>query len=417
MPRLNFTSRSIEALKPPLSGGRIEHWDDSLPGFGVRITPQGRKTWVLMFWFNGRQRRLTLGTHPSLPLADARKKAKDALYRASHGTDPASEKRSERQSETFRELAQEYLDRHAKLKKKSWKEDERILAREFLPGWRHCKANGISRRDVIHLLDRIIDRGAPIQANRALALIRKVFNFGIHRSILEVNPAWHVPAPGEEKRRDRVLTSEEMKKLWDALESHPAPIAGYFKLLLLTAQRPGEVLKMEWTEIDFSAGWWAIPAEKAKNGLPHRVPLTAATIRILRELKLACGSPTWVFPGRGKVGSVQNIKRPLNEIREESTVSFRPHDLRRTAASNMTGVGIPRLTVSKILNHVETSVTAIYDRHSYDREKQDALQRWAEMVFQIVAPTNKSAENLEPPISDNGHENPKERCLMGPPRH
>ncbi len=369
MPKVNFTARTIEALKPAEGSGRVEYWDDSLPGFGMRLSPQGRKTWVLMFWFNGRQRRLTLGTYPALSLSEARQRARDALHEASYGADPAAAKQAERQAETFEELAQEYLDRHAKLKKKSWREDKRLLDRDFLPQWRHSRAKAISRRDVIHILDRIVDRKAPIQANRALALIRKVFNFGIQRSILEVNPAWHLPAPAEEQRRDRVLSSEEIATLWGALESQASPISGYFKLLFLTAQRPGEVLKMEWSEIDLTDGWWVIPPGKSKNGLSHRIPLSASATRILRELRLACGSPTWVFPGRGKKSPVQNIKRPLNDIRKSSDTAFRPHDLRRTAASHMTGMGISRLTVSKILNHVESSVTAVYDRHSYDPEK------------------------------------------------
>lgn len=338
-----------------------------------------------MFWFNGRQRRLTLGTYPSLPLADARQRAKDALYSASHGKDPASEKQSERQLETFGELAAEYIERHARPKKRSWAEDQRVLNREFLPHWYYVRAKSLTRRDVIYLLDGIVDRGAPIQANRALALIRKVFNFGIQRSILEMNPAWHIPAPGEERQRHRVLTPAEIKRLWNVLDHDGTPTASYLKLILLTAQRPGEVSGMQWPEIDLATGWWTIPPGRAKNGLPHRVPLSSHAGRILRELRLACGSPTWVFPGRGRQRPVQNTKRSLNAIRQECRVEFRPHDLRRTAASHMTGIGVPRLAVSKILNHVETSVTAVYDRHSYDGEKRAALDQWAGRLKEILA--------------------------------
>jgi integrase len=173
----------------------------------------------------------------------------------------------------FPELVVEYLERHARIKKKSWKEDERILNREFMPLWRYTKAKAITRRDVILALDAIVERNSPILANRALAVLRKMYNFGIQRDIVALNPCWNVPAPGKARSSDRVLSENELLNLWRVLHGSGCREAGFYKLLILTAQRSGELARAEWTELDLSSGWWVIPAEKSKNGLPYRVPL------------------------------------------------------------------------------------------------------------------------------------------------
>lgn len=381
MPRIKFTARTIESLKPPESA-RIEYWDDGLPGFGLRISTEGRKTWVAMYRYHGRLRRLTLGTYPALSLADAGQRARDAFFAKEHDLDPAREKQIERKSETFEELVLEYLERHAKVKKKSWKEDKRVLKREFLPVWKYEKANKITRRDVRLILDRIVDRGSPIQANRALAIVRKTFNFAIQRDIIEINPCWKIPAPGVERKRDRVLSVDEMKILWSTLEGMNSNTKDYFQLLLLTGQRPGEVSMMEWSEIDFNAGWWVIPAIKAKNNFSHRVPLSTSAIEILSKRKEPVNG-AWVFPSSKANKPHTYWKKALNKVRKQSGIAFRTHDLRRTVASHIASTGTPRIVIKKILNHRDSDITAVYDCYSYDREKRTALESWAESLRAI----------------------------------
>ena len=133
-----------------------------------------------------------------------------------------------------------------------------------------------------------------------------------------------------------------------------------------------------WAEIDLVGRWWTIPPERSKNGLAHRVPLSSQAVRILKGLKAeAKNDATWVFPSTRKTGPhIDHAQKAIERIVERSQVEFRGHDLRRTAASLMVGAGVPRLVVSKILNHVETGVTAVYDRHSYELEKRAALDFW-----------------------------------------
>ncbi len=383
-----LTAQFVESAKAP-AAGQIDYWDAHTRGLGLRISQGGRKTWTVFYRFTGRMRRLTLGTYPVLSLADARKLAMTALREAQHGIDPATAKREARSAESFGELANLYLERYAKAEKRSWREDERILNRDLLPRWRGRKAQEIKRADVIQLLDEIVDRNAPVMANRTRALISKIFNFGIKRGIVESNPAFGVDNPGHEQQRDRVLSEDEIRQLWNALETERPWSAAIFRLGILTAQRRGEILGMKWDELDLTARWWTIPAERAKNGLAHRVPLAPQALKILTALKAGKHDPVYVFRG-GRVGRpIANLQKPLRRVKKNSRIDFRFHDLRRTAASLMTGIGISRLVVSKILNHVERGITAVYDRHSYDAEKRAALLKWERRAQHIVSAKGK----------------------------
>ncbi len=395
MPTLRLTARGLAALPAPPTS-QMDFWDRDLPGFGVRVSSSGLRTAMVRYRRAGLYRRLKIGTLPPLSLADARDLAAKALSEVTLGLDPALAREEARGAATFAALAQTYLEKHALPKKRTAREDERIISVELLPRWRGQQAKEIKTADVISLLDRIASRPAPIMANRTLALIRKIFNFGITRRIVEVNPCHLVERPGQERRRDRVLSEDEIRALWNALDAEPEKVAGALKLLLLTAQRKSEVLRMRWQDVD--ASWWTIPAEFAKNRLAHRVPLSPQAKAILSTLQTNASEP-WVFPGRNHVGSkpLSNIERTLMRAKARSKVAnCTPHDFRRTAASLMTGMGVSRLTVKKLLNHVDNEITAVYDRHSYDSEKRLALETWGRRVETIVSGENSSRSLPEP---------------------
>jgi integrase len=198
--------------------------------------------------------------------------------------------------------------------------------------------------------------------------------------------------PAPERRRDRVLSADEIRTVWAAVEKRSTPSAAVVKLLLLTAQRIGEVRTMRWGDVDLDAGWWTIPGAVSKNGLPHRVPLSAPARSVLIALQARAHPSPFVFPARRNDTPLVTIKKLVRLIRDETGVNFTPHDLRRTAASHMTGMGVPRLTVAKLLNHAERDVTAVYDRHSYDPEKRRALDAWGERVDAIATGAPRSAK-------------------------
>ena len=349
----------------------------------------------------GRLRRATIGTLPPLSLADARELARKALVDAASGNDPAATKAQDRSAASFPDLAELYLEKHAP-KKRSAGEDRRILVRELLPKWRACLARDIRRADVIALLDDIAARPAPIMANRTLALVRKLYNFGIQRGLVEANPCALLSPPAAERRRERVLSEAEIRALWIALEAErlPRPVAA-MRLGLLTAQRPGEITRMRWQDVseERSGWWWTIPPEFAKNGRAHRVPLSPQAKAVLDALPRDGGG--WVLPGRfdGTHLIETSLARYVADLRQRLGMEhFTPHDLRRTAASHMTGLGVSRLVVKKLLNHVDSDVTAIYDRHGYDAEKRAALDAWGGHVAEIVA-GGRSLTEVEPQLA------------------
>ncbi len=358
MPKAHLTHRIIDTFV----AGRwmTDYWDGQLPGFGVRVSKSGRKTFIVRYQgANGSKRRLNLGMYPVMSLAEARDQAREKLAAIARGEDPQVEKVAERQAPTFGELSEIYLERHAKVKKRRWQEDERKLRVDLLPHWKSRKAGSIARADVTELLDGIVARGAPIMANRVKALISKIFNFGIGRGLVEHNPCLLVPMPARERPRERVLSEDEIRRLWTLLEDENPTMSATFKMRLLTAQRGVEVLKMRWRHIDGT--WWTIPAEVAKNGLTHRVPLAPQVLTLLDELRPQTGKSAWVFASPRKTSRpIVSVQSAAERLAERSGIAFTPHDLRRTAASFMTSMGISRLVVSKLLNHVESGVTSIY---------------------------------------------------------
>ena len=412
---MRFTDRSIAALK--LKAERYEVWEDGRTGLGVRVSPAGRKSWIYMYRFEGKARRMTLGTYPVLGLANARVKHAQAKETLEKGDDPGAlhveTRRAERQAETVNDLVDEYLEKWARPRKRSAGEDERILRKDVLPAWGMRKAKDIRRRDVILLLDGIVERGAPIGANRTLGVIRCMFNFAVARDLLDATPVAMVKAPAKENRRDRVLSADEIRTLWHGLGSaamSPA-IKIVLKLQLVTAQRKGEIIGAAFSELDLKEKAWTIPAARAKNGVTHKVPLSPLALGLIEEAKSLANESGWLFPsprgdGHTDPKAVNHAlwracmppeKRPkaarYSRAPAIGLTNIVPHDLRRTAASGMTALGINRLVVSKILNHVETSVTAIYDRHGYDAEKRHALEAWAAHLEEILSSEPK-ADNV-----------------------
>jgi integrase len=393
---------------PTLGSG--EYWDTT-KGLVLRVR-NDRRTWTVRYRVNGRRRRVTLGTWPTLGLKEARQRARDVQGAVDQGKDPQGEREAARAAETFGELAELYLERHARRHKrpKSVAEDARILEKDLLPAWRDRKAREITRRDVRELLEDIVaERDAPVMANRVLALISTIFNVAIEWELLEVNPAYRMRKPGAERSRERVLTDSEIRDLWRHLAAHSESrhlrtFAASYRLTLLTAQRPGEVKGMRWDQVEGdlvdpavereasdrpapAPAWWTIPAEVAKNKLSHRVPLSPAVVAELVALEPLTGRSPWVLESPRRPGHpLQKTHRGhASLLRAAGLRHFVPHDLRRTAASGMTRLGVPRLVVEKILNHSERGVAPVYDRHSYDPEKRQALELWSAHVLELVS--------------------------------
>ena len=384
---MRLTERVIKQLPVPQRGNKI-HYDKDMPGFGLRVTKAGARAFVLNYRTSGLERRLTIGPWPAWSATAARERAKDLRREIDRGGDPLGLKNRRRGEPTFSDLVETYwlVEGH---RQKGFPEYQRLLRRDALPQWRNIRAAEIQRRDVIALVERKAET-APIAANRLFELIRRVFNFAIRRDIVGSNPCSQVKKPGEERSKDRVLSHDEIRTLWADLDGpgFSEHTTAALRLILLTAQRPGEVVTIEWDEIDFDMKCWTIPADKAKNGLTHRVPLCEIPQEILKNLIRA--SP-FVFPspkaGRPMHRAALSLALRRARQRDENPLevfNFTPHDLRRTAASHMASIGIDRFLLRRVLNHKDTDVTAVYDRHSYDLEKQAALKKWEQQLLAIL---------------------------------
>jgi integrase len=238
------------------------------------------------------------------------------------------------------------------------------------------------------LLEAIVERGAPIMANRVRALISKIFNCGLQHEIVESNPVFGVARPTREQSRERVLTKDEIRRFWLACDAQSPRVAAWCRLRLPTAQRGGELLNMRWRDIEDE--WWTTPGEFVKNRRTNRVYLNELSRSILAGLPRQESES--VFP-ESLMGDYKHVGRRLAKESRAAIHDFRGHDLRRTAASHMTSAGVPRLVVSRILNHSdEGDITGVYDRYGYDREKKKALDLWIRRLKAILANADPTSQ-------------------------
>jgi integrase len=336
----------------------------------------------------------------------------------SKGLDPALEKKKEKDksinASTINGLINEYLEVWSKPRKRSWREDERILNKDVKPKWGKRKTHEITKRDVVLLLENITKRGAPIAANRTLACIRRMFNFGVERDLVSTNPCTSIKAPAKENRRERSLSADEIHHFWHVISrmenkektprikmSDATKLA--LKLMLVTAQRKGEVISAEWSEFDLINHVWTIPSEKAKNSKTHRVPLSALAVELLTEIKERINHSRWLFPANHTVkedthmtGSAIDhaLRRSLDAL--ENVGHFSPHSLRATATTHMASMRISGEIISKILNHAKKGVTEQhYNKYEYEEEKRNALDAWSHRLKDIITGEN-SNNNIVP---------------------
>ncbi len=398
-----FTDRYIVTLKPKAQ--RFEVPEPTRSGLAIRVAPSGRKSWAYRYHFEGRVRRLQLGVYPAVSLSDARVALAEAQRAKDKGRDPAAEaqqkKRANVEAATVGELVREYLGGHA-VKKKSGEEDRRLLNKDVLPKWKRRKAASVNRRDVVALLNGIRDRGAPVVANRVQSLLSKLFNFGISEGLVDMNPVTGIDKRGVERQRERTLSENEIVVLWRGLPGTDMTNATQLalKFQLVTAQRKSEIVSLRRRHIDKEKAIWTQPASTNKAGRTHVVPLSELALELLGEIE-ALGGEDYLFPagrGRSKMPHLrgdsvgQGLRNNIVDPEAEGEpgegkiiiAHVTPHDLRRTAATEMGGLGIARFIRDRILNHADSSVGSVYDQHSYLDEKRHALDAWSAELRRIL---------------------------------
>ncbi|MDQ3565819.1 MAG: integrase family protein [Pseudomonadota bacterium] len=282
MAAVMLTDKLCEKMRPPESG-RSEYFDPRLPGFGLRVSDKGTKTFCLLYRVNGVKRRLTIGPYTGAgSLKTARDRARKALEAAAEGRDPATEKTEGRRTDdTVRHVVESYFKRHLS-KLKDGQKAKRILEQEVVSRWRYRRIGHITRRDIIELVDGVADRGTPGHADKVRAWIHALLNWCLSRDLLDHNPAAALRRPHTPQIRSRVLGDDELRAVWHAAEGLGYPFGPVLQMLMLTGQRRGEVCRMRWADIDFSERVWFMG--DTKGGRPHVVPLPERACAILSAL-------------------------------------------------------------------------------------------------------------------------------------
>jgi integrase len=395
--RLKLTKRAVDALEPTDKDHVV--FDAELPGFGIKITPSGRKVFLVQYRYppgrTGRIRRYTIGPYgESLTPDQARGIAVQVKGKLAAGIDPVSEREAvladaakaaqekrRKHTNSVEAIAAAFIERHAKPRLRSWREYERMLQDYVLPLWGPQPITEIRRSDVTALLDAVEEKRSAALADHVLAVIRKMFNWHAARDERFLSPLVRGMARTSltARARDRVLNDEEIRALWKTLEQTPYPFGPFVQLLLLTAQRRDEVAQMRWSEVD--GDMWVIPRERYKNGKANAVPLSGPVQRILGSIPR---TSEYVFTttGRSPISGFSKAKAAIDKA--SGVTGWRLHDLRRTARSLMSRAGVSSDIAERVLGHVIPGVAGVYDRHSYVAEKRDALQRLAAEIAKIT---------------------------------
>jgi integrase len=408
-----LTDRSLQTLRPDPDGRRITVWDALMPGLAVRVSGKGKRTFTVIKRRAGREQLsfVTLGAYPVMTLAEARAKAREALGALAAGEDPAAlaeakrraaeEAERQKRAGTFGAIAEEFIRRHARTQR-SGKMTEGIVRREVIPAWGDRQIADIGKRDVIALIEAILDRGGakpapgtrrktggPYAARHALAIVRKLFNWAVGRDLIAVSPCDRIKAAelhGAPEARDRVLDDEQLRAVWRAAEVTPYPYGPLVRMLILTGQRRDEIAGARWPEIDLGKGLLEIGADRMKAKSGHTVPLTSAAVEILRDLpRFSAGD--YVFSGQTGAKPFSGFSKA--KVRLDGVIGciepYSLHDLRRTVRTRLAELGVTPFIGELVLAHPQKGVHATYDRHSYDHEKRAALEKWEERLLRLLS--------------------------------
>ena len=392
--RMKFTQAAVDGLAKPATG-RFEVWDTLLPGFGMRVSESGLKTWQAFYRVNGKMVREKLGTLAQIPnVADARERARMSMTRAKGGTNPVEQKRQaeeerKRQAEveearkrnTLAVILDRYLAERSTVNKRG-----KPLASEYLAEIRRALTKDVASSKLgatpitevdgkaVKALVRGIAKKRPGHANHVLTYLTTALHWAVDEDIIEKNPAVGVPAPAPRTERDRVLDDDEIRLFWQACDRISWPFGPLFQLLLLLGPRRDELAHATWREFKFDedtgTGIWSLPSGRSKNGQAHITHLAPFAVEIMDKLPEIANPQSYVFcHGRGSGGPVigfghaaQRVKKKMQELAAEEGRTeiehFTLHDLRRSCASGIAAIGIAPHIIDKILNHSTGQIAA-----------------------------------------------------------
>lgn len=414
MSRKKITKTAVDEA---VSGDKdVYLWDDRVRGFGLKITPRGSKTYLYQYRMGGRSskvRRYTIGKHGSFTPDHARKIAEQLAAKVAQGEDPQGTKmqvREESRSLAFAPYCQRFYDEYLL---HNWKsrhiEGLRMLERHAIPKLRDKPLPQITKRDISDVLRPL--KFTPAAEKNNFATLRKLFNWAVNEGDLEVSPMAGMKAPAGSPSRERVLTDEELKLVWDASYKLEYPNGPYVRSLVLTGQRLREVSKLAWSELSRDGQMWALKGVRTKNGKPHTIPLSSLMVAELDDIAVERHDkkkgewpkqgPVFTTDGTKPINSFSKLKKgistfmdEINRKREDPLVMdhWVVHDLRRTLTTGMQRLDVRFEVTEAIINHVGASksgVAGVYQRHDWKNEKAAALEAWSAHVAAVVSSEDK----------------------------
>lgn len=391
-----FTDTYIKALKPSLK--RYEEYEGE--GFGIRVTPKGVKSWIYRYKIDGKTDKITLGHYPNLSLANAKKCFLELRGQRQDGQNPKSLikkmelEKEKRKGNTVKKLVLEWYSGYVERERKRPETIKKQIEGDIIPLLGDIDLDELKTIDITHALDNIVNRGAPVHANRVLSSLKQVFNYAVSRGRLNQNPAAGIRAKdigGSEKPSERFLSIEEIKTLWRFLDGDKNQMAMQtkiaIKIILLTGVRTAELRLAQWSEFDFEQSLWTIPAVHVKAGIIMKIHLSPQVKALLVQLK-AIGASSCVLPGVDNQSSLTENALPRAIKRIQQRLGIPPwtaHDLRRTFATQLgETLHIDPVVIEKCLGHKMPRIMATYNKNEMLPQRKEALSLWSEFIENLV---------------------------------
>lgn len=392
-------------------------------GLRLRIKRSGEKSWELRYYFGGKRQTLGIGSYPEIGLKDARARTDELRRLVALGTDPKEhlaaevarriaeqrEREAKAQAEALeksvRGLYDDWMRSYVNVHRKRPGHVESFMEADVLPYIGKIKARDVRKAHVVEIIERMVNRGAKVKADRVLSMIKQMFTHGVGKGIIDTHPCadLHRKHLGiKTVSNKRHLAEDEIIELLRKLPASGLPerIQSALVLLLTTGQRTGELRQAKWPDIDFDARLWTIPAEHSKNGKPHKVHLSNLAVRHFEVLRSYATSSLVLESTRneGEPMDEKTLSKMVSDRQRSTPLKNRtgacdslmlsggkwsPHHLRHTANTGMGGLGIAPYVVEKILNHTMPGIMAVYNHAEYLAERADALDRWGEYLDRL----------------------------------
>jgi integrase len=373
---MKFTDKYIASLKPT----EKKFYVRESRGFTMQVLPSGVKTFLYIYTFEGKRKHLNLGNYPHIKLAEAREKYQEAYTKVVNKIDPCQAESANQTSVpefvTFKHFADEFLawsEQHHS--KDLYKINRYSLNNDVLPFWKDVPLLDIRRRDAITLLERVAKR-SPGQVQNVHRAARGVFDYALQRDYIEYNPLLKLTKVLPDLKyvpRERTLSEAELKTVWPNLPAH-------LKLILVTAQRPGEIAGLHSREIEYE--WWTIPKERAEKGRgDHLVYLTPLALSLIGNVD------GFIYPSTtpGEPIKRMALSRYVHRMKYFDLPRWTPHDLRRTARTMMAKIGIPDEHAEAVIAHCKRGIVGVYNKYEYQEEKKQALLRWEAELLRLIS--------------------------------